>query len=69
MKNELVIFGDMRVENDTSRKTRADFSARNRSPCFVYSQLKKVLAHFFDAIRPGVLTLRALWHMIEGEEK
>lgn len=69
MKNELVIFGDMRVENDTSRKTRADFSARNRSPCFVQSQLKKVLAHFFDARRPGVLRLRALWHMIEGEEK
>ena len=51
MKNELIIFGDMRDENDTSRKTRADFSVRNRSPCFV---------HFFDVIRPGVLRLRAL---------
>ena len=51
IKFNSVIFGDMRLENDTSHDGWSDFSARNRTPSVMQLLSKKAILAFFDNLR------------------
>ena len=56
IKFNSVIFGDMRLENDTSHDGWSDFSARNRTPSVMQPLSKKAKMAFFDSLKKRKLT-------------